>query len=256
MAIEAPEPPIIGGGPPRTGSSAAPPQHHLARFWDLVPALLGVGDYDGNTLYVNPAYPTLLGWSVEELTSVPWWEFLHPDERDELAGAAHWLMEDGGTRCEQRIRVLCRDGSYRWIQWSTAVDAGHRIFYAIGIDLGRSEADGSRVRVGTWTWHAREQTLTLSPELLGLLAPGAETMTPGAFLERVLPEDRVRLELRALDAQTTGERFSEDFRVHAVDGTIRWLHAAASSNRRSNRRGSILRGIAVDITDRRTDGRL
>jgi hypothetical protein len=52
----------------------------------------------------------------------------------------------------------------------------------------------------------------------------------------------------------TGESFAEDFRVIRFDHITRWLHAAGRAvGRRPTRR---LRGIALDVTDRRAQGRL
>lgn len=55
-----------------------PPKGGLLQFWELPLVLIGVGDYDGNFRYLDRAYRNVLGWSAEEMKSVPWWEFLHP----------------------------------------------------------------------------------------------------------------------------------------------------------------------------------
>ena len=72
-----------------------PPDHDLIRMWELSLLLLGVGDHDGSYRHLNQAYQQVLGWSAAELKSVPWWEFLHPDERDELIEIAQQLIPVG-----------------------------------------------------------------------------------------------------------------------------------------------------------------
>jgi PAS domain S-box-containing protein len=232
-----------------------PPHHDLIRMWELPLLLLGVGDYDGNYRHLNQAYQQVLGWSAAELKSVPWWEFLHPDERDELTEIAQQLMEHGQVRFEDTVRMLCRNGRYKWVRWNTAIDPERGLFYSAGIDMSDTQECDDWVRVGTWEWHVATDTLTCSLELIDLINLSARpTITGREFLQRVHPEDRVRVELRAGDSRMTGESFAEDFRVIRFDHITRWLHAAGRAvGRRPTRR---LRGIALDVTDRRAQGRL
>jgi PAS domain S-box-containing protein len=236
---------------------APPPSHDLVRFWDLSLVLLGVGDYDGNYRHLNRAYQDVLGWSAAELTSVPWWEFLHPDERDDLTDTAQQLMEHGQVRIGDTVRMLCRDGHYKWIRWNNAVDPQRQLFYSAGIDMSDTRHCADRVDVGTWQWHPASHTLTCSPELVELARPPTgPTSTCQDLLQRLHPADRARVERRAHDSRTTGEPFAEDFRVIRPDHTERWLHAAGRAEPNADRPAHRLRGIALDITDRKTRGYL
>ena len=134
-------------------------------------------------------------------------------------------------------------------------DPERGLFYSAGIDMSDTQECDDWVRVGTWEWHVATDTLTCSLELIDLINLSARpTITGREFLQRVHPEDRVRVELRAGDSRMTGESFAEDFRVIRFDHITRWLHAAGRAvGRRPTRR---LRGIALDITDRRAQGRL
>jgi PAS domain S-box-containing protein len=246
-----------------------PPVRDLMRFWQLSLVMMGVGDYDGNYRYLNRAYRDVLGWSEEELKSVPWWEFLHPDERDQLADFAQQLMEHGRIRFGDNIRMLCRDGHYKWIQWNTASDPEAQLYYSVGVDMSDTYYCDERTAVGTWQWHVATQTLTLSSELCELLAlpnsspgwpsrararstsassPGG-TVTARSLLQQVHPEDRARVELRARDSQITGEAFAEDFRTVRADGAICWLHAAGRGTRDTAGRVNRVQGIALDVTE-------
>jgi PAS domain S-box-containing protein len=250
MTSEGYEGPAWNGAGDETGGWAAPPIQGLVRFWELSLVLLGVGDYDGNYQHVNRAYQDVLGWSGAELMSVPWWEFLHPDERDDLADAAQQLMTHGQARFGDTVRMLCRDGRYKWIRWNTAIDPHRQLFYSTGIDLSDTRHCADRAEVGTWEWHPASNTLTCSPELVDLACmPAKRSIGCQDLLERVHPEDRGRVELRAQDSRITGERFTEDFRVIRPDHTARWLHAAGRAD--PDHAAPRLRGIALDITDRK-----
>jgi len=64
------------------------PRDRVPQVSDLVQSrspssvLTCVRDFDGYTVSINPAYQAVLAWSVEELSSVPYWELLHPDDQD------------------------------------------------------------------------------------------------------------------------------------------------------------------------------
>jgi PAS domain S-box-containing protein len=229
----------------------APPDGDLMRFWTLPWVLMGIGDYDGNYRHVSSGYRDVLGWSLDELKSVAWWEFLHPDERDRLADTAQQLMDHAQPGFET-IRMLCRDGHYKWIRWYNAVDADRQLFYSVGIDLSDTRPCHDRTAVGTWQWHLPAQTLTLSPELHELLAlPTSPTITSEDFLHQIHPDDRARVELRARNSQLTGEPFTEDLRIIGAAGTITWLHVAGRAAHDPAGAVKHLHGIAIDITDQK-----
>ncbi len=235
---------------------ALPSAQRLVRFCELSSVLLGVGDYDGNYRHLNRAYLDVLGWSPAELMSVPWWEFLHPDERDDLADAAQQLMDHGKVRFGDTVRMLCRDGRYKWVRWDTAVDRHRQLFYSTGVDLSDTRPCADRVDVGTWHWHPASRTLLCSAELVKLACLSSNpTITCQDLLDRVHPADRARVASRAHDSRITGERFAEDFRLIRPDHTIRWLHAAGRADLSADHAAPRLRGIALDVTDRKIHDR-
>ncbi|WP_214367449.1 PAS domain-containing protein [Pseudonocardia sp. H11422] len=97
------------------GSAKRPPDPTRGRVME------GVGDFDGYLVSVNPAFHAVLGWSVEELTSVPYWELLHPDDQHHSVEFVQEMLISGpGTPSDRQVRMLCRDGSYRWTRWSVS----------------------------------------------------------------------------------------------------------------------------------------
>jgi PAS domain S-box-containing protein len=79
--------------------------------------MTSVWDFDGYTVSINPIYQAVLGWSVEELSSVPYWELLHHDDQDRSVEARQRMLLSGPGRLRgHRIRMLRRDGTYRCIR--------------------------------------------------------------------------------------------------------------------------------------------
>ncbi len=66
---------------------------------------------DGAYTYASTRSRTLLGYEPEELVGHSAYEFLHPDDVEDVRGA-HSTLAIGGERVEVRYRHRCRDGGY------------------------------------------------------------------------------------------------------------------------------------------------
>ena len=88
----------------------------------------------GRFTQVNRALGEVTGFSAEEMTSRYFQEFVHPDDRDAAALAAASLDGEGRELNDYVVRFLCRDGGYRWLQWS-ARTAQDGLVYAAGRDI-------------------------------------------------------------------------------------------------------------------------
>src|SRR5262245_52351765 len=86
------------------------------RFFKLSLDLFCVVSFDGYFLRLNPAWETVLGYSLDELRASPFIDFVHPDDRapsmQELSKAS---VSEHVINFENRYRT--KDGSYKWLQW-------------------------------------------------------------------------------------------------------------------------------------------
>jgi PAS domain S-box-containing protein len=111
-------------------------EREAERIFEMSPALLAVAGFDGYLRRFNPAFE-VFGYSREELLSRPWVEFAHPDDRERMIQAAASL-EGGANVVALENRVVCRDGSLRWVEWNTRVVPEEGLFYAAGRDVTES----------------------------------------------------------------------------------------------------------------------
>lgn len=90
------------------------------RIWKVSEDLLGVANFDGYFLSVNPAWSNLLGWTEDEIKSLHVNDLRHPDDA-EAAIAARGQLARGvqNVRIENRFRH--RDGTWRWIAWTISM---------------------------------------------------------------------------------------------------------------------------------------
>jgi len=70
-------------------------------------------DPAGKFTYVSPVGYRLYGYPAEALVGEPFLKFIHPDDRDHVAGV--FGQELSGIYQADEFRILARDGSTRWI---------------------------------------------------------------------------------------------------------------------------------------------
>jgi PAS domain S-box-containing protein len=113
---------------------AGPSAGELRRLFDLAVQMLCVAGTDGYFRCVNPAFETTLGYTREELLSRPYIELVHPDDREATLAEVRKLSEGIPTvHFENRYR--CRDGSYRWLLWTSSPATESDLLFATATDV-------------------------------------------------------------------------------------------------------------------------
>jgi PAS domain S-box-containing protein len=106
----------------------------LNHFFTLSLDLLAIAGFDGYFKHLNPAWETTLGYSIDELLSRPWLDFVHPDDREATIAVGQRLAL-GDEVIFFANRYVCRDGTIRWLHWSAAQRRQDRTIYAVARDM-------------------------------------------------------------------------------------------------------------------------
>ena len=121
---------MTAGGPESTKLEDVSEQRFFAVSIDMLCFL----DFSGYFKRLNPAWERTLGFTIEELMSRPFIEFVHPDDRERTL-AQNREVRGGGQALGFQNRYLCKDGSYRWFLWNAAPDAAARVIYSVARDI-------------------------------------------------------------------------------------------------------------------------
>lgn len=114
------------------------------RFFAVSIDMLCILDFTGTFRQLNPAWERTLGFTIAELTSQPFIEFVHPDDRERTL-AQNARVRAGGQAIAFENRYLCKDGSYRWLLWNAAPDPTRLAIYSVARDVTeRKQADADR----------------------------------------------------------------------------------------------------------------
>jgi PAS domain S-box-containing protein len=127
-------------------------QEDRDRFFQLSLDMLAIISTDGYFLQASQAWTSTLGYTLEELTTQPYIEFVHPDDRAATLEEARKLTQGIQTIAFEN-RYRCRDGSYRWILWSVAPFLEQKLLYCVARDV----TDRKRAEVEREQLLAREQ---------------------------------------------------------------------------------------------------
>jgi len=106
----------------------------MSVFFDMVPDLLCVATVKGHFKMLNPAWESLLGYSVKELYSQPFVKVIHPDD---VAGTLKNIDEQIKGKATKSVitRFKCKDNSYKWIEWQAKISVDGSELYAVGRDV-------------------------------------------------------------------------------------------------------------------------
>jgi PAS domain S-box-containing protein len=111
----------------------------LRNLFDLSLDMLCVANFDGNFLFINEAFERTLGYPLAALLERPYIDLVHPDDRDNTLAAMDQLST-GAPLLHFENRYRCRDGSYKWLAWTSRPVPEEGVTYAVARDITSQKA--------------------------------------------------------------------------------------------------------------------
>ncbi|MES2554706.1 MAG: SpoIIE family protein phosphatase [Bacteroidota bacterium] len=88
--------------------------------------LIGIAGRDGYFKTINPAFERTLGYTIDEILTTPFMEFIHPDDREKT-----FLQVENLDASQQEIAIVnrtkCKSGDYIWLEWHVVLH-GNLVF--------------------------------------------------------------------------------------------------------------------------------
>src|SRR5262245_15793513 len=120
-------------------------EEQFRRLFEMSIDMLCIGGFDGYFKLVNPSWMRVLGYTMEELTSRPWLDFVHPDDREATIHEGDNLSL-GVSVIRFHNRYRARDGSYRWLSWMAAPDPEKQLILAVARELTEANQTGEELK--------------------------------------------------------------------------------------------------------------
>ncbi len=236
-------------------------------FFKLSNELFTIAGFDGYFKQLNPEWTNVIGYSIEELKSRPYMEFVHPEDRDPTYTQADFLSKGKNLHFFEN-RYIAKDGSVKWLMWSATSDMEKELVYAVAHDVTQrrqteAQLEDVSARINNVARHLPGviyQFLRKSSDgsyhfpyisescrlLLGYERHEIESDSNLAFIN-IHPDDRAPLNEAIEKSAATMSVFKCEFRVLGAS-SMKWLRATSTPE--SIGSGEVLwNGLLMDITD-------
>lgn len=133
----------------------------LERLFNLSIDLIAVSTLEGQFVRVSDSFQRTLGYEKEELVSLPFMTFIHPDDIDPTAIAMARLRE-GKVVLRHENRYRHQNGSWVTLAWTAAPMLEEGMIYAVARDITEEKREQARALA------ARERLIGFERTLLKL----------------------------------------------------------------------------------------
>ncbi len=240
------------------------PDVDLSEYFRNSVDLLSVFKVGGGFGVTNPSWLTMLGWTPADLAGKDFIEFVHPDDvAPTLAESVAEWGEDSPTRSGFENRLRCRDGTYRWIEW-TSQRRGDLI-YATGRDVTARNANteelAANVEMTKAIFAAAADLIVIvdrdlvvaqnSPRGQNFFGYDDDIAMGGSVFRLMHPDDRpaVELALQRMFDEGSDETVNLRYRAQHADGHWMVVEARGHPLRVGGAPATQAVFIARDLTD-------
>ena len=157
---------------------------------------------DGITKFPNPKLVDIFGYSEEELTSKPFLEFIHPDDREMVAERSLRRLEGKEVPLVYDFRMVDKDGKIKWVEINATLITweGRPASLTFLSDISKRKEAQEKVKSGERTLRESEERLRfLSSRLLA--AQETERKRISVELHDELGQALIALKLRLSSIQ-------------------------------------------------------
>ena len=240
----------------------------LYQAFNASPIGIALENLEGQPLFVNPSFCSMLGFTEEELRSKHCVDFSPPEDAEKDWALFQQLRAGSIGQYQLEKRYYRRDGSLIWGRLSVALlKCTPPLILAMVEDITekkRSEESlrdseerlrlaQQAARVGSFEWNIKTGVNTWTPELESMhgLPPGGFNGTQTAWENLVHGDDRGLVIELTKQSLKTGQPTRGEWRVVWPDGTVRWMVGRWQVLMNESGEPSRMIGVNVDVTERK-----
>ena len=233
---------------------------------DTIPGMVHTMTATGGVEFVNRQILEFLGKTLDELNN--WDALLHPDDRSRVVdGWTHSVAT--GEPYEAEHRVLCADGTYRWLRsrglplrdtsgnivrwYNLLTDIDERKRAEEGLHSSKRDLKLIIDTIPALAWSARSDGSAefFNQHYLDFVGLSAEQVSGWGWTTALHPDDLNGMGAAWLRIMESGSAGETEARLRRYDGEYRWFLFRANPLR--DEFGTIVRwyGVNTDIEDRK-----
>jgi len=160
------------------------------RLWRISPDVMCAASLaTGRFLTVNPAFSASFGWSFDEATTRPFMDMVYAEDRDDVLDKMQ-LLAGGTPLVGYEVRLLHKDGSYRWVSWTISPEG--ELLYGVARDVTAEKHQADALRQAEEALR-QSQKMEAVGQLTGGLAHDFNNMLAGVTGHLELMKLRLRM---------------------------------------------------------------
>ena len=133
----------------------------LERFFNLSIDMFAIVDSSGAWRMVNRAWEITLGYSLADLQSTEWINFVHPEDREPTLAAVE-RFRVGAQIVTLQNRWLARDGSVHWLLWSVNYEPKEELYLIASKDITDLKQSQVKLEASAAELSGKNQELALA----------------------------------------------------------------------------------------------
>lgn len=228
-------------------------------------SLLCVAGFDGFMRHCNSSIEQMLGYSHDEMMSMPLGELVHPDDHTQIIAMSAQLRE-GIRTSSVETRIRTKDGAYKWVLWDAVPSVEHGVYFAVGHDITsrkmyetqlcesnqRFELLAAAMQHAVWDWDLRDNSLWQNEtylKLFGTFDPAEETVVSW-WRRRIHPDDRERVLSAVPRGAAEGQhQWTFEYRLQTARGEYAHVYDRGFVLFDDQARPIRMAGALIDITE-------
>jgi PAS domain S-box-containing protein len=242
-------------------------EEEMERIFNMTNYMVCVASLDGYFTRVNASFEQILGYSSKDLLSKPFFDFIHPDDVEKTKAVVEEKLSSGVKVIAFENRYRCKDGSYKWLSWTSQPVPEENATYAIAFDItDRKQAEDKLKDSEKRSWAylknspACTKIVDLDFNLQFMSRAGVEGLNVDDVTElygkpypfAFYPESFRNLMIGNLEkVRETGEIIEQEGSVVDVDGSELWFHSTLVPVNDDHGKIDYIMVVSINITARK-----
>ncbi|MET0759799.1 MAG: PAS domain S-box protein [Flavobacterium sp.] len=207
---------------------------------------------------VNPAFIRNLGYDQKDMENKPFLSFTHPDDLKASVDAIKKLQK-GESMVNYRARARSKDGSYKWLDWSSTIDLKTGIMYAVARDVTELVEFEESLKIvnnffemsfDAFFVSKGSKFIKINPAFTRILGYTLNDLENLSILDLIHP-DYVKIASERLAKRLKGEDVETNviYPVLSKDGSYKWVESMITTDSKTE----MMYAVSQDITKKRID---
>jgi len=239
-------------------------EEELSNIFKLSPDMICKANADGYFKKLNPAWEYVLGFTIEELLSKPFLNFIHPEDQNPTVKQVEKQV-NGKSTLNFENRYRCKDGSYKFLEWNATHATPDGTLYAVARDItDRKKAEDAILESEEKFKYIFDNSVIgksltyLSGEMntnkafYKMLGYSKKEFQALKWQDITHPDD-IELSRKAIDSLLTGKKESKQFikRYLHKNGAVVWTEVSTNLRRDKENNPLYFMSSINNITERK-----